>query len=497
MWRGITTLEKTFLCRSSDPESIMASRFRSFSNTLLRNSGHRLRLRAHTTRHAKTAQPFLRQQHAVSQAPDDLNSGAPIDNTSKRPKPNQPHRLNINLGHEEKVFSAIFLRDSCQCARCVDPSTQQKLFQTADIPSDIQAVQNSGSEEGLLRFSWVNDIPNSGEDHITELPAELLVDVLAKEQILGSSRAPLRERTLWDRQRMQADNLWVDYGEYVSSDIALLGALRQLSSHGLVFLRNVPDDETSVVTIAKRIGPLRDSFYGRTWDVRSVPDAKNIAYTHQYLGLHMDLLYMTNPPHLQLLHSLRAQAPGGESLFSDSFYAAETIRREDLTKFFDLVDFPVTYHYKNAAQHYQHTRPTIELELAGIVGGQGGYKSSRKGFFNDVHEHGNARIPHFSSAIQRINWSPPFQGPFQQSLRKLPYYQRAAKRFSDLVNADENTFELRLSEGECVIFDNRRVLHARKAFDISGGERWLKGAYVDDDVYHSRLRVLEEASEAT
>jgi hypothetical protein len=36
------------------------------------------------------------------------------------------------------------------------------------------------------------------------------------------------------------------------------------------------------------------------------------------------------------------------------------------------------------------------------------------------------------------------------------------------------------------------VLHARKAFDATKGERWLKGAYVDDDVYYSKLRVLEE-----
>jgi gamma-butyrobetaine dioxygenase len=36
------------------------------------------------------------------------------------------------------------------------------------------------------------------------------------------------------------------------------------------------------------------------------------------------------------------------------------------------------------------------------------------------------------------------------------------------------------------------VLHARRAFDATKGERWLKGAYVDDDVFFSKLRVLEE-----
>ena len=46
-----------------------------------------------------------------------------------------------------------------------------------------------------------------------------------------------------------------------------------------------------------------------------------------------------------------------------------------------------------------------------------------------------------------------------------------------------------------MIFDNRRVLHARRAFDATKGERWLKGAYVDDDVFFSKLRVLQERYE--
>jgi alpha-ketoglutarate-dependent taurine dioxygenase len=53
-------------------------------------------------------------------------------------------------------------------------------------------------------------------------------------------------------------------------------------------------------------------------------------------------------------------------------------------------------------------------------------------------------------------------------------------------------FEYRMEEGDCVIFDNRRVLHARRAFEADKGERWLKGAYLDRDVYASKLSVLEE-----
>ena len=42
--------------------------------------------------------------------------------------------------------------------------------------------------------------------------------------------------------------------------------------------------------LTNMLGYPRETFYGRTWDVVSLHDAKNIAYTNVSLGLHMDLL---------------------------------------------------------------------------------------------------------------------------------------------------------------------------------------------------------------
>ena len=66
------------------------------------------------------------------------------------------------------------------------------------------------------------------------------------------------------------------------------------------------------------------------------------------------------------------------------------------------------------------------------------------------------------------------------------------REFSDLVESEENLYEYRLQEGECVIFNNRRVLHGRRQFDTATGMRWLKGAYIDTDVFMSKYRVLSE-----
>lgn len=76
--------------------------------------------------------------------------------------------------------------------------------------------------------------------------------------------------------------------------------------------------------------------------------------------------------------------------------------------------------------------------------------------------------------------------------KTFPDLLDAMREFSSLVESEENLYEYRLQEGECVIFNNRRVLHGRRQFDTTAGSRWLKGAYIDTDVFMSKYRVLSE-----
>ena len=384
----------------------------------------------------------------------------------------------MELDGKLAVFDSIFLRDSCGCPRCVNPSTSQKNFQTADIPASIEGscqVTTELEDDDIALISWKDDIAGWPEGHQTALPLDFLRSAIQQERNFQTKQHAVAKRTLWENKTMSRDIAFLDYASYMRNDKTLYQALKLLHTHGLVFIKKVPDtiatdSSTSVTAIAERIGNMRLTFYGRTWDVRSVPDAKNVAYTHVFLGLHMDLCYMDLTPHLQFLHSMRARAPGGESMFSDSFYAAERIRHETPELFEALRTFPVTFHYFNDGHAYRQIRPTIEL--------------------TDPTDS--------SSPIKLINYSPPFQGPFahdigsEQGGIQLRTFHAAMQRFDQLVNDPANMWEYRMDEGDCVIFDNRRVLHARRAFEMDKGERWLKGAYMDRDVYASKLKVLEE-----
>ena len=53
-----------------------------------------------------------------------------------------------------------------------------------------------------------------------------------------------------------------------------------------------------------------------------------------------------------------------------------------------------------------------------------------------------------------------------------------------------NSFE----SGECVVFDNLRVLHGRTHFDLIGpdGKREVHGGYVDWDEVKSKINILRK-----
>ncbi|OMP87585.1 Gamma-butyrobetaine dioxygenase [Diplodia seriata] len=412
------------------------------------------------------------------------------------------------------TMNAVFARDSCTCPMCVDPSSKQKQFQTSDIPADIKATSTLDPEKQTLDITWTNDIPGFPHDHVTRFDLKPTA-VTCRDSVYHPLEP--KNRLVWDGKTMAEKNKWIPYDRWMADDAVLHDGLEQLGRYGLVFLTDVPDSEQAVERIGGRIGLLKDTFYGRTWDVRSVAKAKNIAYTHQYLGLHMDLMYVTNPPHLQLLHSLRARAPGGASLFADSLHAAFTLERTDRAAFDVLTSTPVPFHYKNDGQSYAKWRPTIELAspLASLSPNPPQSVISASPASDPVLGTSLAGRELLEGVgitppprIKCINYSPPFQAPFAPTaladpgLVGLPSFlptgesfaalHDALAKFARLVESPRALFEHRLDEGQCVVFDNRRVLHARRAFDAAKGERWLKGAYVDDDVFFSRWRVLAE-----
>jgi alpha-ketoglutarate-dependent taurine dioxygenase len=360
------------------------------------------------------------------------------------------------------------LRDACTCHLCVDPKTKQRNFRLSDIPERIMPRRmrwlddSHVDEEKVLEIQWATDVPGYDSSHVTRVSAD---EIGYPASYFFTKETRDRKQTLWNKSDMDEVQHWVSYNDYMENEDKFHETLNALSQYGLIFIKDIPDSRQMVEQLATRIGPLRNSFYGQTWDVRNDPKAKNVAYTNQNLGFHMDLLYMTDPPGYQLLHCLKNSCNGGESLFVDAHSAARDL---DPSSWFVLSQSEVPYHYNHEDHYYRTTRPVIEVA-------------------QQVNMRRNQLIKH-------INYSPPFQGPFdvdkEQGKKWAQNTQRlvkALKKFTKNIEEPSRIFELKLNPGECVIFENRRVLHARRAFDTTSGERWLAGAYVDESDVNSKL----------
>ncbi|KAK6336351.1 hypothetical protein TWF696_001912 [Orbilia brochopaga] len=394
----------------------------------------------------------------------------------------QSKNIKVNIDGQTAAFDNVFLRDSCSCSTCIDPSTQQKLFSTSDIPLDIYP-RRAKISEGKLKIEWSHPLPkcavpeaNVKGHHWSYYDADFLRNATSASRSVRATMSDWK-RVLWDRKTMQKAVLWIDYEEYMNDDVALATALKHLSLYGLIFIRGVPDgrEKDQVPGLAERIGNLKNTFYGQTWSVKSVPQSKNIAYTSLDLGPHMDLLYFESPPGIQFLHCIENTVKGGQSYFVDAFLSAFILSQAAPVIFDTLTRFPVNFHYHNDSQHYRFSRPIVVLKEKG----QGIKEGS----------------------IDHMNWGPPFQAPFTIDYAGNPVssssstwrtFLRGMDHLNKQFESPHNQFELLLGEGDCAVFSNRRVLHARRAFDPNSGNRMLRGGYVDLDAFESACRVLAE-----
>ncbi|KAK9475670.1 taurine catabolism dioxygenase TauD, TfdA family-domain-containing protein [Lipomyces japonicus] len=384
-----------------------------------------------------------------------------------------------------RIFDAHFLRDACSCSLCVGTSTGQKSFSTAHLSplTKISNVEsNSNFKQESFKVTWKPD------GHISTYSEKFLNRYETPAQIYQARWKFDREPVYWNRQTLKQSLVTKTFDEYMNDDKHFKDLLMSLYSNGLAFIKDVPEGEKhngeiAVEKIAKRIGYIKETFYGRSWNVVSGDQAKNIAYTSVVLPLHMDLLYYESPPGIQLLHCIVNNAEGGESVYVDSFRAAYLILQRDPAAFDILTKFPITFQYCNDGQHYTYTRPLIDID------------QNYSKFDHAMPE----------QLIKNVNYSPPFQAPFEHGIwsseaatddLELSKFLHAFRQFEKILNDPVEQYEEKFKPGICALFMNRRVLHSRREFNFPNRSqsaekyRWLKGTYLDIDSFYSKLRII-------
>ncbi len=346
-------------------------------------------------------------------------------------------------------FPFLWLRDNCPSG--FHPQTQERQFDLTGIPLDLEITDAKSSDDQIV-LTW------SGDGHISRFdPAWLHAHQPGKGLADPARIAP----QLWHGDFPPAALPRVSANALLEDDKALLGFLIATRKTGLAIVDGMADDVEAGMAMARRIGFLRETNFGTTFEVMSKPNPNNLAYTSHALPLHTDLPNQELPPGFQFLHCLANEAEGGGSTFCDGFAIATDLRDDDPDAFALLSETPVPFRFQDEDYDIRRHHTVIKLDA-----------------FGELQE------LHFNAHIAAV---------FDLPADRMEAYYRAYRKIMEMTRSKNYVMETRLEGGEMVIFDNRRVLHGRAAFDPNTGFRHLRGCYVDRGEYDSRIRVLSRA----
>ncbi len=345
-------------------------------------------------------------------------------------------------------YASLWLRDNLREDR--DPHSGQRLLDIADLPENPR-IRSAAAQGAGVQIEWET------EPRTAVFELEWLLEHASNR---SGPRAAFTPKHWLEGARLDAagDFAWAAFSD-ARNDLRLRARwLARLLRDGIAFLSDVPAEESAILTAAALMGRVSETNYGRVFDVRSVPQPENLAYSDLGLGLHTDNPYREPVPGFQVLHALIASPDGGESLFADGFAIAEHLRMASPDAFAVLTATAVPFLYRSKDAELYAERPLIQLNCGGEV----------------------SAVHYNSRSIAPLRLCARDAGPFYS----------AYKRFAALLRDSRFQLRFRLRDGDLAVFDNQRTLHGRTAFTSAKHPRHLRGCYLTRDSVYSEAALL-------
>ncbi|XP_071974648.1 gamma-butyrobetaine dioxygenase [Engystomops pustulosus] len=357
-------------------------------------------------------------------------------------------------GHS--LYPYVWLRDNCQCPQCFLHSAKARKLPIENLDVDTGLRNVDLTDANKVSITWP-------DDHKSEFEAKWLKKRCFSEE----SRAEMQEELFLQERFYWGSDLKIptmSYEDVLRCDKAAFKWLSTLREVGIVLLEGAPIKQGELIRLGRRIGYMRHTFYGYTWQVQDKADANNVAYTSGKLSLHTDYPALQYPPGVQFLHCLKQAESGGESEVVDGFHVCNQLRKED-QKALDIL-----------------TSKQIDFTDTGVDYCDFSLQSKQR--IVELHPNGDLLRINFNNATRDSVLNLPVEEvqPFYDSLKK----------FVNLMNHPKNTYYYKMKPGQVVTFDNWRILHGRKSYESGANiSRHLEGSYLDWDVVMSRLRALK------
>lgn len=352
---------------------------------------------------------------------------------------------NLTAKQDEKEINlpALWLRERCQDKLNLDSITKQRLFDPHQLPDDIMINKVEFITENTLKIAFSDGY--IGNYNIDEFRADF--DVWDG---LPASKPWL--------SNINKSNFMVNFTD-LKSEKGIFNALEKFLAYGLVIVNNVPERSDAVLDVAKFFGNIRETNFGKFFEVFTRPNSNDLAYRSVSLGPHTDNPYRDPMPGIQLLHCIQNETSGGLSTLVDSLSVVEQLRKEDPHGFELLSTIPVRYRHFDQDVDLIERRTMIQLDAENRV--KGVAYSPRLDFL-------------------------PLLEPEQ-----LKVFHRARQRLGQLFSDPRFEWRFKLEPGQLQMFHNTRVLHGRTSFDPKEGYRHLQGAYIDLDEPKGRYLALK------
>jgi len=350
-------------------------------------------------------------------------------------------------------YHSTWLRDNALDPKTRDSKNGQRLITISDIP--ISTYIESVKLDDTGRNIFLTFLP---EEKKISFSADWLEEHAYDSKNNYAKGWVSSELKTWGRDTLKKIPE-IDYKLAKSDKTLLLQWLKSLYSYGFAKVVGGKIESGALIKIANLFGYIRETNYGKWFEVRSEVDAINLAYTNLGLQAHTDNPYRDPVPTIQILYCLKNSVLGGDTTVVDGFNAAMYLKDKSFNYFDLLTKYCARFEYKgNKDVHLKSRKPMIELSPDGEI---------------------------IAIRFNNRSSAPITDVPYED----MENYYKAYRAFSDIINDPLLAVKFKLKPGECFIVDNTRVLHARTAYSGTG-KRWLQGCYVDKDGLLSTISTM-------
>jgi len=338
----------------------------------------------------------------------------------------------------------IWLRERVCDEEFLDKNNDQRLFDPSFL-NNITIISAKINND-ILELTFNDGVTSKFE-----------INKLTSEFIDSENLSNTVKQKFWDSSLKSSPTYEFKENLFDSKDMYNL--LKSFYEYGFVIIKNVPTQNNYIVNFANSIGSIRPTNFGEFFNVRSVPNPNDLAYTSLALSPHTDNPYRKPVPCIQLLHCIENEVSGGFSTLVDGFKVATHLKENNPEYFEILTKIKVKFKF---------TDKNVVLE--------------NRGELIELDDQSNLRQIRFNT---RLDYVPVLEK------NHLDLYYKARKKISELYNSEKFRIEFKLMPGDIMMVDNHRLLHGRTKYNSNEGKRFLQGCYIDHDSSEGKLRHLK------